>query len=113
MQRLYDLGSRQVLVTGVGPLGCVPAILATRSRTGACDLEMQRVPDMYNPQLVQLMSELNSHYGADVFVAVNAFKMHMDFISDPAAYGNQREKTQSDCMRCSSSEHQQTLELSS
>ncbi|RRT33152.1 hypothetical protein B296_00044585 [Ensete ventricosum] len=99
MQRLYDLGSRQVLVTGVGPLGCVPAILATRSRTGACDLEMQRVPDMYNPQLVQLMSELNSHYGADVFVAVNAFKMHMDFISDPAAYGNQREKTQSDCMR--------------
>ncbi|KAJ8505166.1 hypothetical protein OPV22_006052 [Ensete ventricosum] len=87
LMRLYDLGSRQVLVTGVGPLGCVPAILATRSRTGACDLEMQRVPDMYNPQLVQLMSELNSHYGADVFVAVNAFKMHMDFISDPAAYG--------------------------
>jgi len=30
---------------------------------------------------------LNADLGNDVFVAVNAYRMHMDFISDPAAYG--------------------------
>nr|CAD1830841.1 unnamed protein product [Ananas comosus var. bracteatus] len=84
---LYELGARQVLVTGVGPLGCVPAELALRSRTGQCDPELQRVPDMYNPQLVQMIREVNAEIGSDVFVAVNAYRMHMDFISNPRQYG--------------------------
>ncbi|OAY77551.1 GDSL esterase/lipase, partial [Ananas comosus] len=83
---LYELGARQVLVTGVGPLGCVPAELALRSRTGQCDPELQRVPDMYNPQLVQMIREVNAEIGSDVFVAVNAYRMHMDFISNPRQY---------------------------
>ncbi|CAL9146492.1 GDSL esterase/lipase At5g33370-like [Musa acuminata AAA Group] len=87
LSRLYELGSRRVLVTGIGPLGCVPAELALRSRTGACDPELQRVPDLYNPQLMQLLSDLNTQYGSSVFVAVNAYKMHMDFITNPGAYG--------------------------
>nr|ACU18148.1 unknown [Glycine max] len=32
LRRLYDLGARRVLVTGTGPLGCVPAELALRGR---------------------------------------------------------------------------------
>ncbi|XP_074590634.1 GDSL esterase/lipase At5g33370-like [Curcuma longa] len=87
LRRLYELGSRRVLVTGVGPLGCVPAELALRSRTGECDPELMRVPDMYNPQLIQLLKDLNAEVGADVFVAVNAYQMNMDFITNPQAYG--------------------------
>ncbi|RWW15787.1 hypothetical protein BHE74_00017622, partial [Ensete ventricosum] len=86
VHRLHELGSRRVLVTGIGPLGCVPAELALRSRTGACDPELQRVPDLYNPQLMQLLSDLNAQYGSEVFVAVNAYKMHMDFITNPGEY---------------------------
>ncbi|KAG8087594.1 hypothetical protein GUJ93_ZPchr0010g10771 [Zizania palustris] len=84
---LYDLGARRVLVTGSGPLGCAPAERATRSATGDCDVELQRAAALYNPQLVRMTRELNARLGADVFVAVNAYRMHMDFISDPAAYG--------------------------
>ncbi|WOK91782.1 GDSL esterase/lipase [Canna indica] len=87
LSRLYELGSRRVLVTGVGPLGCVPAELALRSTTGACDPELMRVPDLYNPQMIELLSQLNAELGSEVFVAVNAFKMHMDFISNPEAFG--------------------------
>uniref|UniRef100_A0A0E0LY30 Uncharacterized protein n=1 Tax=Oryza punctata TaxID=4537 RepID=A0A0E0LY30_ORYPU len=87
LRQLYDLGARRVLVTGSGPLGCAPAELATRSATGECDLELQRAAALYNPQLVRMTRELNAELGADVFVAVNAYRMHMDFISDPAAYG--------------------------
>jgi len=87
MQRLYDLGTRRVLVTGTGPMGCVPAELAMRSRTGACDVELQRAAALFNPQLVQMLNGLNEEVGSHVFIAANAYRMHMDFVSNPRAYG--------------------------
>ena len=87
MQRLYDLGGRRVIVTGTGPMGCVPAELAMRSRNGDCDPELQRAASLFNPQLAEMISSLNLEIGADIFVAANAYQMHMDFISNPQAYG--------------------------
>ncbi|XP_059628578.1 GDSL esterase/lipase At5g33370-like [Cornus florida] len=87
LMRLYELGSRRVLVTGTGPMGCVPAELAQRSRTGQCDPELQRATHLYNPQLVQMINSVNSQIGANVFIAANTNQMHMDFISNPRAYG--------------------------
>ena len=87
MQRLYELGARRVLVTGTGPLGCVPAELAQRSRNGECSADLQRAAALFNPQLVQMLNQLNSELGSDVFVSANAFDMKMDFINDPQAYG--------------------------
>lgn len=87
MQRLYELGARRVLVTGTGPLGCVPAELAMRSRNGECAVELQRAAALFNPQLVNLINGLNSEIGSDIFVAANALQMNMDFVSNPQAYG--------------------------
>jgi hypothetical protein len=87
MQRLYDLGARRVLVTGTGPMGCAPAELALKSRNGDCDAELMRAASLYNPQLVQMVTQLNREIGADVFIAVNAHQMHMDFITNPQAFG--------------------------
>ena len=86
-QRLYELGARRVLVTGTGPLGCVPSQLATRSRNGECVPELQQAAQIFNPLLVQMTRDLNSQVGADVFVAVNAFIMNMDFITNPQRFG--------------------------
>ncbi|GMY20345.1 GDSL esterase/lipase LTL1-like [Fagus crenata] len=86
-KRLYDLGARRVLVTGTGPLGCVPAELALRSRNGECSAELNRAAALYNPQLIQMINQLNSEIGSEVFVTANAFDMHMDFISNPQAFG--------------------------
>ncbi|KAE9619067.1 putative triacylglycerol lipase [Lupinus albus] len=87
MQRLYYLGARRVLVTGTGPMGCVPAELALRSANGDCDIELQRAAFLYNPQLVEMIKGLNHEIGADVFIAANAYQMHMDFVTNPQAYG--------------------------
>ncbi|CAH1438228.1 unnamed protein product [Lactuca virosa] len=87
LMKLYDLGARRVLVTGTGPLGCVPAELAQRSRNGECATELQKAAGLYNPQLNKMLSDLNSKIGSHVFISVNSKKMHSDFISDPGAFG--------------------------
>ncbi|KAH7571622.1 hypothetical protein JRO89_XS04G0104000 [Xanthoceras sorbifolium] len=87
LMRLYKLGARRVLVTGTGPMGCVPAELAMRSTNGGCSAELQRAAALYNPQLVQMLQGLNREIGKNVFIAANTQQMHMDFISDPQAYG--------------------------
>ena len=93
LQRLYDLGARRVLVTGTGPLGCVPAELALRSRNGECSEELQRAAALYNPQLVQMLAQLNREIGSDVFIGVNTQKMSNDFIGNPTAYGKYHLRT--------------------
>ncbi|XP_011077073.1 LOW QUALITY PROTEIN: GDSL esterase/lipase At5g33370 [Sesamum indicum] len=87
LARLYELGARRVLVTGTGPMGCVPAELAQRSRAGECAAELTRAAGLFNPQLTEMLRSLNSELGADVFVAANTYAMHMDFISNPQAHG--------------------------
>lgn len=87
MQSLYELGARRALVTGTGPLGCVPAELALHSRNGECAVDLQTAVDLFNPQLAQLLNELNTEIGSDVFIYANAFAMHLDFVDNPQAYG--------------------------
>lgn len=87
MQRLYDLGARRVLVTGTGPLGCAPAELAMRGKNGECSADLQRAASLYNPQLEQMLLELNKKIGSDVFIAANTALMHNDYITNPNAYG--------------------------
>ncbi|TVU30455.1 hypothetical protein EJB05_22080 [Eragrostis curvula] len=85
--RLYAMGCRRVLVTGTGPLGCAPAILAQRGRNGECATELMRAASLFNPQLARVLDALNARFGAGTFIAANAFRVHFDFVSNPAAYG--------------------------
>ncbi|KAL2549120.1 GDSL esterase/lipase [Forsythia ovata] len=87
LMKLYDLGARRVLVTGTGPMGCVPAELAQRGRNGQCAVELQRASALFNPQLSQILQKLNSKIGKNVFIGANIQQMHNDFISNPGAYG--------------------------
>ncbi|GMY06160.1 GDSL esterase/lipase At4g28780-like [Fagus crenata] len=87
LRRLYELGARRVMVTGTGPLGCVPAELAMRSRNGECVPELQRAAGIFNTGLVQMIQQLNRELGANVFVSANAFNMNMNFITSPQRYG--------------------------
>ncbi|KAL9234967.1 hypothetical protein vseg_009775 [Gypsophila vaccaria] len=85
--RLYELGARRVMVTGTGPMGCVPSQIAQRGQNGQCAEDLMAAANMYNPQLYQMINDLNSQIGSTVFIVANAFKTHMNFINNPQAYG--------------------------
>ncbi|KAI3944533.1 hypothetical protein MKW92_049862 [Papaver armeniacum] len=88
LSRLYDLGARRVLVTGTGPMGCVPAEIGIRQAlTGQCDPQLQKAARLFNPALEQMLNGLNKEAGDHVFISANAFEMHNDFISNPQAFG--------------------------
>lgn len=87
MQRLYELGLRRVLVTGTGPLGCVPAELAQHSRNGECAPDLQRASGLFNPHLQEMLDSLNEEIGSHTFIGVNIHQSSIDFVSDPARYG--------------------------
>ncbi|CAK7341245.1 unnamed protein product [Dovyalis caffra] len=86
LMNLYNLGVRRVIVTGTGPLGCVPAELAMRSTNGGCSAELQRAAALYNPQLESMINDVNRKIGSDVFIAANTHQMHTDFVSNPQAF---------------------------
>lgn len=87
MQRLYELGARRVVVTGTGMIGCVPAELAMHSIDGECARDLTEAADLFNPQLVQMLSELNAEIGGDVFIAANTNRVSFDFMFNPQDYG--------------------------
>ncbi|XVE62687.1 hypothetical protein DITRI_Ditri06bG0139600 [Diplodiscus trichospermus] len=87
LMRLYKMGARRVLVTGTGPMGCVPAELAMRGTNGGCSEELQSAASLYNPQLVQMLNGLNKKIGRDIFISANTQRMHNDFVSNPRAFG--------------------------
>lgn len=81
------MGARRILVTGSGPLGCVPSQLAARAAPGQCATEPQQAAALFNPQLVQMIQGLNQETGSDHFVAVNTMQMQNNFINNPRAFG--------------------------
>ncbi|KAI3735561.1 hypothetical protein L6452_15067 [Arctium lappa] len=87
LKRLHELGLRRVLVTGTGPLGCVPAELAQRSRNGECSPDLQEASGLFNPQLQNMLDSLNREVGSTTFIGVNIRQSSIDFISNPEKYG--------------------------
>ncbi|KAM0838359.1 hypothetical protein ACQ4PT_061017 [Festuca glaucescens] len=88
LARLYELGARRVIVTGTGMIGCVPAELALHSLDGSCAPDLTRAADLFNPQLEQMLTELNGEVGHDnVFIAANTNRASFDFLFNPQQYG--------------------------
>ncbi|CAL5031129.1 unnamed protein product [Urochloa decumbens] len=87
LTRLYELGARRVVVTGTGMIGCVPAELAMHSIDGECARDLTEAADLFNPQLAQMLGELNADIGRDVFISANTNRVSFDFMFNPQDYG--------------------------
>ncbi|GKE73300.1 GDSL esterase/lipase-like protein, partial [Tanacetum coccineum] len=83
---LHEMGVRRAILMGSGPLGCAPAEIAQHGLNAECATELQAAAALYEPQLAQMVQDLNAKLGSRVFIAANTKLMHNDFIKDPQAY---------------------------
>ena len=86
-KQLYNLGARNVLVTDVGPIGCIPSQLAVKSVNGECVDSDNYLAINFNDGLKQLLSTLNSQFGDSKFVYVNTYDPIYAYSNNPTKYG--------------------------
>ncbi|KAL4586467.1 hypothetical protein LXL04_011103 [Taraxacum kok-saghyz] len=86
---LYSLGLRKFFIPGIGPLGCIPSILATgQAPAGRCVDSVNQMLGPFNEGLKRLVDQLNggSHPGG-IFVYGNTYGVFGDILNNPAKYG--------------------------
>jgi hypothetical protein len=81
---------RKFIVSNIGPIGCAPSVLSSRSQGGECVAEVNNYAIGFNAALKPLLSELQTQLPGSVFVYTNAFDVVKAIIDDPIAHGNYR-----------------------
>ena len=86
MQRLYNLGARKFVITGLGVMGCIPSILA-QSPVGQCSDAVNQLVKPFNANVKTMINNLNARLPGSQFIYVNIASMFQDILARPAAYG--------------------------
>ncbi|KAG8374658.1 hypothetical protein BUALT_Bualt10G0018900 [Buddleja alternifolia] len=75
LKTLYSYGARKISVSGLGPLGCIPASLARGSNGTACVDRVNDAVDLFNEKLKILVKDLNKNLTDAQFIFINAISM--------------------------------------
>ncbi|CAI9285732.1 unnamed protein product [Lactuca saligna] len=88
LMKMYEMGVRRAILLGSGPLGCAPAEIAQHNKlSGECSTDLQAAAELFEPQVDQMVKNLNAELGTEVFISANTRLMHFDMMNNPQAYG--------------------------
>ena len=90
IQQLHSLGARKVIVTAVGPIGCIPFELARyHGNSSRCNENINRAIVLFNTELRNLVDRFNAGQlqGAK-FVYLDSYKSSNDLYQNGTANGN-------------------------
>ncbi|XP_042437937.1 GDSL esterase/lipase At2g23540-like [Zingiber officinale] len=86
--RLYSLDARKIVVSNVGPLGCIPyQKTINQLNENECAGLPNQMAMKYNALLRDLLMELNRRLPGAVFVLSNAYDLVMELLANYRAYG--------------------------
>lgn len=94
-QQLYSLGARKVIVTSVGPIGCIPYQLARFSgnKTTRCNENINKAILLFNSGLRKLVHRFNGgQLPGSKFVLIDSYQSSNDLYMNATNYGNLRTK---------------------
>lgn len=86
LQLLHGLGSRNLMVFGLGPMGCIP-LQRVLSTTGKCQERANKLALSFNQGSTKLLSELSSKLPNATFGFGDAYDVVDDVIKNPLKYG--------------------------
>ncbi|KAL9320535.1 hypothetical protein ACSQ67_012374 [Phaseolus vulgaris] len=99
LTRLYNLGGRKIVVTNVGPIGCIPSQRDTNPAAGEdCVTFPNQLAQLFNIQLKGLIAELNSNLKGSMFVYADVYRILEDILDNYTAYGFENPCSSCCCM---------------
>ncbi|KAG4946217.1 hypothetical protein JHK87_042224 [Glycine soja] len=88
VSRLFNLGARKIIVTNVGPIGCIPSQRDMNPTAGdGCVTFPNQLAQSFNIQLKGLIAELNSNLKGAMFVYADVYNILGDILNNYEAYG--------------------------
>ncbi|MCO5553620.1 hypothetical protein L7F22_007145 [Adiantum nelumboides] len=87
LTQIYNMGARNVSVSSIGPIGCIPSQLARRSVKGECSHYVNNLALEFNADLKSLIATLNSELPGSNFVYAESFDPVFAYRSNPQQYG--------------------------
>ncbi|KAK0576057.1 hypothetical protein LWI29_011212 [Acer saccharum] len=90
LMQLYSLGGRKVIVSGVGPIGCIPYQLArfTGKNNTRCNEKINQAINLFNSGLRKLVDRFNGgQLPGSKFVFLDSYQSSKDLYMNPTAYG--------------------------
>ncbi|WOL10369.1 hypothetical protein Cni_G19124 [Canna indica] len=86
--RLHTLDARKIVVSNVGPLGCIPyQKTINQIKENECVSLPNQLAVQYNAQLRDLLIELNDKLPGAKFVLANVYDLVMELVTNYQSYG--------------------------
>ncbi|CAK7326426.1 unnamed protein product [Dovyalis caffra] len=87
LKRLYLIGARKFMVSGLGPLGCIPAIARSTPHEGDCVESINQAVLSYNKELSMKLQKLQSQLHGSFFIHSDTFKFLQELKENKEKYG--------------------------
>lgn len=71
-QKLYNVGARKISVSALGPLGCIPAMVARGTNGSLCVDPINDAVRLFNDRLKLLVNDLNDELTDAKFIYLSA-----------------------------------------
>ncbi|KAJ6749162.1 GDSL LIPASE/ACYLHYDROLASE FAMILY PROTEIN [Salix purpurea] len=86
LRKLHGLGARELIVFGLGPMGCIP-LQRVLSTTGECQEKTNKLALAFNGASSKLLDKLSNRLANASFKFGDAYDVVNDVISNPYKYG--------------------------
>ncbi|XP_047320357.1 GDSL esterase/lipase At1g71691-like [Impatiens glandulifera] len=86
LTRLYSLGARKIVLSGLGLMGCIPSILA-KSPIGQCSDDVNKLVLPFNDNVKAMISELGMNLPGSQFLYVDIHRIFQDILTNYKSYG--------------------------
>lgn len=85
-QQLYNLGARKIGVAGLGPLGCIPAMVAKGTQGSLCVDAINDAVGLFNKELRVLVKQLSHDLPNSNFIYIGAMDLRPTELFAPGLF---------------------------